>query len=245
MKDKEIKRVRLVVSATGYYIKWVVKFCETAHNLFGVESDSYIYKYYISIITDKSDKKYISIKKELERIVSDKNTYHIEEIDVRSCPPFPWPVMTLYKPFLCSLYVDEKDNIVWCGNVNIEFKPNITNWYDDNKVNVSWHHSHPAPYFNTRPYYIQGGFVCARADIMEGLCREWQSKINWFVNMKREIPEWHDETALNILFNENISSFNPSFILYTKTSDKMDGQFALLNLDGKQDNVFKRNWKHS
>lgn len=241
---KGVKNVRFVVSATGYYIKWTVKFCENAFNLFGAEDDNNIYNYNVTLITDMSSPLYGKIKDELIDIVNNGGKYHINDINVVSCPDFPWPVMTLYKPYLCQKYIENSDDIVWCGNINIEIQPNDGKWYDDNKVNVSWHHKHPGPYFNSRPYYIQGGFICARADIMKGFCREWQSKINYCVNHEHLIPEWHDETVLNELFTERKNQFSPHFILCTDDPNReaMEGQFALLNLHGKIDKSFKDNW---
>lgn len=242
---KNIKNVKLVVGATGYYIKWASMFCEYAHNLFGTEDENNIYKYNIVIITDMSHSLYNKTKEELVRILDDKNTCCIEDIKLVNCPDFPWPVITLYKPFLCAKYIEDTDDIVWCGNINIKMQENDRSWYDDTKVNISWHHKHPGPDFNSKPYYVQGGFVCGAREIMRGFCTEWQAMINGFINRDRIVPEWHDETVLNLLFNENRNQFNPNFILMTDEQDReaMPGQFALLNMTGKIDNVFKENWK--
>lgn len=244
--EKQVKNVRFVVSATGYYIKWAVKFCENAFNLFGPEDGGNIYNYSITLITDTSSPLYIKAKDKLVGVINNPGEYHVSDIKVVSCPDFPWPVMTLYKPYLCQKYIEDGDDIVFCGNINIEMQPNDGKWYDDNKVNVSWHHKHPEPYFNSRPYYIQGGFICARADIMRGFCREWQAKINYRVNHGHSIPDWHDETVLNELFAERRNQFNPHFILCTSEADReaMEGQFALLNLEGKIDKSFKDNWQN-
>lgn len=242
--NKTTKNIRLIVGATGYYIQWVTEFCKHAFNLLGLEDENNTYCYRITVITDKSDKKYSDLEASLLYIKNNKDKYHLDDIRITNCPAFPWPVITLYKPFLCEQYIEDDDDIVYCGNVNIEMQPNNGSWYKNDKVNVSWHHKHPEPYYNSRPYYIQGGFVCAEREIMRNFCTEWQSKINWHINSQHEVPDWHDETCLNELFNERRSAFNPNFILYvdSEDSERMTGQFAKLKLEGKRDSTFKTNW---
>lgn len=240
---KTEKNVRLIVGATGYYIQWLPEFCKHAFNLFGAEDENTVYRYRITAVADLTDKKYKELKDSLADIANSEE-YHIDEIKTAACPDFPWPVITLYKPFLCEKNIEADDDIVYCGNVNIEMWPNDGSWYDDGKINVSWHHKHPRPYGNRRPYYIQGGFVCGRRETMRRFCDKWQAKINWHINSQNEVPKWHDETCLNELFRQDRDMFNPSFILYTGEADaeSMPGQFAKLNLENKRDNTFKSNW---
>lgn len=88
---------------------------------------------------------------------------------------------------------------------------------------------------NNNPYYIQGGFVFGPADKMLKLCETWQNRINYYINKKHKVPEWHDETALNELFNskEYHNDFRPTFIFKYQRQNpntNMTDAFAELNL---------------
>lgn len=241
-EDKKI--VHFVVSATGYYLKWVNDFLKHCHNMLG--NDNYTYR--ITLICDKCSNEWKTVREEIVNTIN--NTYYnILECEVVSCPDFPWPVITLYKPYLCKKYIKDDDSVVWCGNINIEMEENDGSWYSDNKINISWHHKHPEPYFNTKPYYVQGGFVCGEKNIMKWFLGKWQSIINYCINNKHIVPEWHDETCLNLLFKNNKELFNPNFIFWCEEKygglGRIDGAFAKLNLDGKVDDTFKSNWDKS
>lgn len=240
--------VHFIISATNYYLQDIDVMCKSIHNLLSDDEISN-YNYYITLITNK-DNELLEQKINIfnTEILNNYNKYKIESIDIEFCPDFPWPVMTLYKPWLCNKYInEEKDDFVWCGNCNLEFESNDkNNWFNKYKINVSWHHKHPAPYYNDRPYYIQGGFVLADAALMKKLCEVWQAEINYHINHEYKVPQFHDETILNVLYNnENMKElFNPNFIFYVdiEEDNRMKGSFAKILYKNKHDNMFKRNY---
>lgn len=244
--EEQPKQVKVVVSATNYYLVHILPFLKSLHNLFNYEADennfgeqpTVHYEYKVVIITNK-DNPLLNSQLEFEfgEITAQYYKYNIKEINIEYCPDFHWPVLTLYKPFLCSKYIEtnqawENDDFVFCGNVNLQFEQNNLNWFAENKINVSWHHTHPD---NNHPYYIQGGFVFGPADKMKELCEIWQNRINYYINKEHKVPEWHDETVLNELFNseEYHEIFHPTFIFKYQGQNAdiiMPDAFAELNL---------------
>ena len=239
------KNVHLIISVTDYYLQNIDRMLKSVHNLLSDDS-KYKYNYIITLITNE-DNELLEEKIEVfNKILNDYNKYKIEKIDIKFCPNFPWPVMTLYKPWLCSKYINKDyDDYVWCGNCNLEFEKNDkTTWFDENKINVSWHHKHPGPYYNERPYYIQGGFIFGSVQNMKLLCDKWQSIINYYINKEHKVPDWHDETVLNEIFNANKDLFNTHFIFYCETEldNRMPGSFCKIIISNKKDNTFKFNY---
>lgn len=259
MGERKPKQVKVVVSATNYYLIHILPFLQSLHYMFNYsnEGDNYDeckkneYEYKVVIITNKDNELLTDqLEFEFDEIVAQYYKYNIKEINIEYCPDFPWPVMTLYKPFLCSKYIEcdnawENDDFVWCGNVNLIFEPNSVSWFNPDKINVSWHHTHAD---NNNPYYIQGGFILGSAQLMKKFCTLWQDRINYYINKKHIVPEWHDETILNELFNENDmlkNLFNPSFIFKYEKEDKskiMPSAFCEIQLANKKDSEFKINY---
>lgn len=243
----QTKNVHLVISATDYYLQDIDTMCKSVHNLLS-DDEQTKYNYYITLITNE-DNELLSEKLNIlnNEILSNYNKYKIESIEIKFCPNFPWPVITLYKPWLCNKYINmEKDDYVWCGNCNLEFEHNEkTKWFNKDKINVSWHHKHPAPYYNERPYYVQGGFVLANTSLMKELCKLWQAEINYYINKEYKVPQFHDETVLNAVFNNMKEMFNPNFIFYvdTESDNRMEGSFCKILFKNKRDETFKHNYK--
>lgn len=248
MEEIKPKQVKVVVSATDYYLVHILPFLKSLHNLFNYEADEnnfgeqqpVYYEFNVVILTNKDNKLLDSkLEMEFDDIVFQYYKYNIKQISIEYCPNFPWPILTLYKPFLCSKYIEINneydflaDDYVMCCNVNLQFGKNNQNWFDENKINVSWHHSHKD---NNHPYYIQGGFVFVAARKMQELCETWQNRINYYINKEHKVPEWHDETVLNELFNDEKyhNVFHPTFIFKYQGQNPetiMPDAFAELNL---------------
>lgn len=246
MTEQNPKTVKVVVSATDYYLIHILLFLKSLHNLFNYEmyennfgkQPPVKYEYNVIILTNNDNKLFDSqLQFEFDQIVAQYYKYNIRQITIEYCPNFPWPVLTLYKPFLLSKFIDinnnwGNDDYAMCCNVNLQFEKNNQNWFDKNKINVSWHHSHAD---NNNPYYIQGGFVFGPSDKMLKLCETWQNRINYYINKEHKVPEWHDETVLNELFNseEYHNEFHPTFIFKYQGQNPdtiMPDAFAELNL---------------
>lgn len=253
-----MKRVKVIVSATNYYLIHILPFLKSLHYMFDYSGEPNYYdkwekdecEYKVVIITNKDNELLTEqLEYDINKIGDDYNKYKIREINIEYCPDFPWPVMTLYKPYLCTKYIETdndfyNDDFVWCGNVNLIFEPNNLSWFNPNKINVSWHHTHPD---NNNPYYIQAGFVLGSTKNMIELCNDWQRRINYYINEKHIVPEYHDETVLNILFGIQYwhEKFNPSFIFkyeMQKYETIMPGAFCEIQLTNKKDNEFKVNY---
>lgn len=246
MEEIKPKQVKVVVSATDYYLVHILPFLESLHNLFNYEADEdnfgeqppVKYEFNVIVITNKDNKLLNSqLEFEFDEIVIQYYKYNIKQITIEYCPNFPWPVLTLYKPFLLSKYIDinndfNNDDYAMCCNVNLQFEKNNQNWFNENKINVSWHHTHAD---NNHPYYIQGGFVFGQAEKMKELCELWQNRINYYINHDHIVPAWHDETVLNELFNDEKyhDLFYPTFVFKYEGQDKnkiMPDAFAELNI---------------
>lgn len=225
----KIKIVHWVVSATAHYLCTLNYSLKNLHNL--LPSSEYSFR--VTVITNPDNKDLDSIRKFSDEILKDSQNYNIFEIEFKDCPDFPWPVLTLYKPFLCSKYIKKDDDFVLCGNCNISIKENDYSWFDSEKINVSWHHSHPEPYYNTKPYYIQGGFVLANKELMRNFCKIWQEQIDYQIKYEHKVPDWHDETILNMFFNHPDFKhlFKPTFKFYVNGYKKEPDAFIGLNLN--------------
>lgn len=199
--DDEKEMVHFVLSATDSYLNYVPKLLTTINNFLPRSQYKYAFTFLVSCSVEWCEYNVINpIRQQLQ---------NIEYIKFFQVPSFTWPTMTLYKPHLCLEYMDISADYVFCGNVNLVIEPNNYTWFDPNKINCTWHLRSNGQY-----YYIQGNFVLAKRELMQRLCEVWANLIDYYINVEHIVPDWHDETALNEIFNHNRYYFNPSSIIY-------------------------------
>lgn len=231
------KIVHWIVGATAHYLNTLKYSLKSLHNLLPPEQ----YTFRVTIITNSDNGLLPEINNIINLILNDYEYFNILEVEYRDCPDFPWPVITLYKPFLCNKFIREDDDFVLCGNCNYLINPNDYSWFEPDKICVSWHHTHRGPYYNSRPYYIQGNFVFAPKNLMQELCNDWQDGIDHFIKFEHIVPDWHDETILNNLFNYSEKykgKFSTTFKTFADPNKKEPEAFIQLVLT-HVDNKFK------
>lgn len=221
--------VHWIVSATAHYLSTLNYSLKSLHNLLPKDQ----FEFRVTIITNPDNEELERVKSNVGIILKNKETYNISEIEFIDCPPFPWPVLTLYKPFICQEYIRADDDFIFVGNCNLLIHENDFSWFDEEKINISWHHSHPEPFGNSKPYYVQGGFVFAKKELMRAFCETWQNRINFFIQYEHKIPDWHDETVLNELFNSEQfhELFKPTFKFFVDPLKRESEAFVQLCLN--------------
>ena len=123
---------------------------------------------------------------------------------------YPWPIITLYKFYRTLENLNDEFDAVFHFNSNVVFKENVN--YDDlsNLINnhkiITITHYYDNPYFN--PFdknlrYIQGGVWGGAFQDIKQMLIEHTKLLNYWINEKHVIPQWHDETIFNEWYAKN------------------------------------------
>lgn len=114
---------------------------------------------------------------------------------------FPWPVITLYKPYLIYTNKIEGCKGHFYFNANCLFQERCKtfdySFFDDqNLVFCSKVDRKDEPQINF--FYLQGGIFYIPESRFNFL-KVWQNNIDTFINRYKRVPEFHDETVLNTM----------------------------------------------
>lgn len=157
---------------------------------------------------------------------------------------YPWPVITLYKHYLCSEHkIDDADYCCYC-NADTVFNKHYNytgNEFDFSKVNLTYHtisafeestiekanvqniNCAVCSLFyhilqdNPDKPYCQASFFFAKSDLFYSMCDEITEMVFRDVNHNFSIMRWQDESYLNCwaLLNEDKCNYKQYALYYT------------------------------
>lgn len=157
------------------------------------------------------EKKIVLFTDDEQNIYKDKS-----DIEWHYINHYPWPIISLYKFYRTLEYLNNEFDIIFHFNSNIVFKENVNYDYLSNLINnhkiIGINHYYDNPYnnpFDKNLRYIHGGVWGGAFQDIKQMLIEHTKLLNYWINEKHVIPQWHDETIFNEWYAKNPNKLVP------------------------------------